>query len=381
MIPAPAKHTLLRAAVAALLLAQALPGRAQDSNGERCAASGDCEEERLEVEVVEPGAGLDWVPIEDVPPALRDRSCQLCRGRYIDPKADLAGGKNPEQADIEATAARSELRGNQLRLEGGVEVTQGYRDLASDRADYDRISETGNVEGNIVLREPGLLLRGSRGEFYSRTGEAQLEDGVFVLHEKHMRGEARLLSRDAEALIRVEDGALTYCAPGDRDWYLRSRQMTLDLDKGVGVARGARLASELLKLLRALVGLLLFVDIGAIQHLQTSRAARLRPREALVVEEELRARGDARRVLRELAHDPRASRALRRQQNEVGRRLRALGDDRRRRGEEQNLGKCHYLIFCTINPDRGQLCFSISIKSDTNITTLARRAFWSLATP
>ena len=49
------------------------------------------------------------------------------------------------------------------------------------------------------------------------------------------------------------------------------------------------------------------------QHLQTSRAARLRPREALVVEEELRARGDARRVLRELAHDPRATGPLRRQ--------------------------------------------------------------------
>jgi len=59
MIPAPAKHTLLRAAVAALLLAQALPGRAQDSNAERCAASGDCTEERLEGEVVEPGDGLD----------------------------------------------------------------------------------------------------------------------------------------------------------------------------------------------------------------------------------------------------------------------------------------------------------------------------------
>ena len=46
-----------------------------------------------------------------------------------------------------------------------------------------------------------------------------------------------------------------------------------------------------------------------------------------------------------------------------------------------SMGKCHYLIFCTITPDRVRLCFSISIKSDTNITTLARRAFWSLATP
>ncbi|KGE02860.1 LPS-assembly protein LptD [Pseudohaliea rubra] len=243
MIPAPAKHTLLRAAATALLLAAAAPGRAQDSNGAGCAASEDCARERLEVEVVEAGAGLDWVPIEDVPPALRDRSCKLCGGRYIDPKAGLTGAGDPEESDIEATATRTELRGDQLRLEGGVEVTQGYRDLAGDRADYDRVSETGKVEGNIVLREPGLLLRGSRGAFYSRTGEAQLEDGVFVLHEKHLRGEAVLLSRDAASLIRIEDGALTYCAPGERDWYLRTRHMTLDLEEGVGVARGATLSA------------------------------------------------------------------------------------------------------------------------------------------
>ena len=48
----------------------------------------------------------------------------------------------------------------------------------------------------------------------------------------------------------------------------------------------------------------------------------------------------------------------------MARRLRALGDDRRRRGEEQNLGKCHYLIFCTITPDRVQLCSAVSIVSE-----------------
>ena len=243
MIPAPAIHTLLRATAATLLLATAVPGRAQDSNGASCGASDDCADDRLAVEVVEAGARLDWVPLEQVPPPLRDLSCRLCGGRYLDPKAGLAGGEDPQRADIEATAARTELRGSQVRLEGGVEVTQGYRDLASDRADYDRVNETGEVEGNIVLREPGLLLRGSRGAFYSRTGEAQLDDGIFVLHEKHLRGEAKLLSRDAESLIRVEDGALTYCAPGERDWYLRTRHMTLDLDEGVGVARNATLSA------------------------------------------------------------------------------------------------------------------------------------------
>ena len=164
-------------------------------------------------------------------------------GRYRDPKAGGGAGGDPESSAIEATAARSEMRGDALRLEGGVEVTQGYRDLRGDRADYDRASESGTVEGNIVLREPGLMLRGRRGEFYSRTGEAQLEDGRFVLHDQHLRGEASLISRDTAAQIRVVDGALTYCAPGNDDWYLRTRQMHLNLDTGRGVARGATLSA------------------------------------------------------------------------------------------------------------------------------------------
>ena len=105
--------------------------------------------------------------------------------------------------------------GDTVRMQGGVEVTQGYRDLRGDSANYDRESAKGELEGDITLREPGILLRGSRGEFFSRTGEVRLENSQFVLHEQHMRGSAALLSRDADNLIQVEDGSLTYCAPGN----------------------------------------------------------------------------------------------------------------------------------------------------------------------
>lgn len=58
-----------------------------------------------------------------------------------------------------------------------------------------------------------------------------------------MRGRAALLSRDADNLIQIEDGSLTYCAPGSADWLLETRQMTLDTDRGRGVARGAVLSA------------------------------------------------------------------------------------------------------------------------------------------
>ncbi|MFT7286450.1 MAG: LPS-assembly protein, partial [Halieaceae bacterium] len=201
--------------------------------------------EQLTEEPVPPGAVLDWQPLKSVPTDQQNLRCQLCGGRYLDPQADASSptgpGSDPNMAPIEARAGRAELEGNTVRLSGGVEVTQGYREFSSDEASIDRLSRTGTLEGNIELREPGVLLRGERGQFYSRTGEAQMENGVFLLHEQHLRGSATLLSRDAEEMIRIEEGAMTFCAPDNDDWLLVTGQLELNLKEGVGVARDATL--------------------------------------------------------------------------------------------------------------------------------------------
>ena len=265
ILPTAFRQALRRLALGALVIVPVMApvtGWTQADTAPPCTAGGDdgncaiaqpsqepsqepsrADAETLREKIVEAGYPLDWVPYSELPDALRDRQCRLCGGRYVDPKAGRKAGRDPERSDIEATANRSEMQGDSVRLEGGVEVTQGYRDLRGDSASYDRESATGSLEGNITLREPGILLQGSRGEFFSRTGEAQLEDSRFVLHEQHMRGSAALLSRDADNLIRVEDGSLTYCAPGNADWLLETRQMTLDPDSGRGVARGAVLSA------------------------------------------------------------------------------------------------------------------------------------------
>ena len=188
-----------------------------------------------------PGAELDWVPIDQLPEDQRNLRCQLCGGRYVDPQNGSDPALNPDTAPIEATARSSELEGDTVILSGGVEVTQGYREFSSDEASINRESRAGTLSGNIELREPGVLLRGERGEFYSRSGEAQMENSRFVLHEQHLRGSAALLSRDEDELIRIEDGEITFCAPGQDTWLLQTGQLELDLDRGVGTARDAAL--------------------------------------------------------------------------------------------------------------------------------------------
>jgi LPS-assembly protein len=184
---------------------------------------------------------LDWSPIKSVPEKLQDKQCQVCEGRYKDPLADADLTIPLEQQNIEASATSTELRDGEVTLTGGVILKQGYRTLTGNEATVNRLTESGTLEGDITLREPGVLLRGGSAVFSADSGEATVTDSQFVLHKQHIRGEATKLYRDPQGVIAVEDGSLSYCAPDNDDWILRADSIELNLDEGVGTARGARI--------------------------------------------------------------------------------------------------------------------------------------------
>ena len=187
------------------------------------------------------GAGfpLDWVPLEDVPPALRDSDCQLCDGRYIDPLADEDTSQDPEEVDIEAWANSSEIQGDMVRFTGGVEVSQGYRRFQGNEAVINRDTGEAVLTGDVTLREPGVLLQGQSAQIFYETGEATMEDSDFVIHPDHLQGSADLLERDADGLIHIHNGTFSYCPPGENDWAIHADNMKLDIEDGLGTAYDA----------------------------------------------------------------------------------------------------------------------------------------------
>jgi LPS-assembly protein len=184
---------------------------------------------------------LDWVPADSVPRKLRDAKCLECEGRYIDPLANADKNTPPELADIEANAKTTEIQAETVTLSGGVVVNQGYRELRSDNASFNRETQSGTLTGNISVREPGVFFTGERAEFNSNSGEAAIDDSEFVLHDVHLRGSAIKLRRDEAGLLHIEDGSLSYCAPDSNDWLMSANSMELDTENGVGTARGAKI--------------------------------------------------------------------------------------------------------------------------------------------
>ncbi|MEZ5574019.1 MAG: LPS-assembly protein LptD [Halioglobus sp.] len=238
----------MKLAVIAMALALSLTASAQDNNQEDCAAnkknvSGECSIEPKIIDIV-PTFTLDWVPLEAVPESLRDRQCVICGGRYIDPLAGESKDTPPENSDIHARALSTELHDNDVILIGEANAVQGYRHMRSDKVKVDRKKESATLIGNVTLREPGVLMQGNRAQIYSNSGEAVIFDTQFVLHEKHMRGTADFLERDPEGLIHVHNGYITYCAPGEHDWAVLSKDMEVDLEEGLATAHHATIEVE-----------------------------------------------------------------------------------------------------------------------------------------
>ncbi|MAT93519.1 MAG: organic solvent tolerance protein [Halioglobus sp.] len=222
-----------------MVLGLAPTSGAQDSNPQHDGESGSAQADTPAVQ-----RQLDWVELENVPEALRDRQCIHCQGRYIDPLAGEDTGQSPAQAKISARADSSQIIGDEAVLTGNVTAQQGYRRISGDRAVVDREQESALISGNVTLREPGVLLVGEQAEGFSRTGEATLESGRYLFHERHMRGAADLLERDEEGLIHIHDGNFSYCAPGENDWAIRADLLELDFEEGLGTAHDAKIDVE-----------------------------------------------------------------------------------------------------------------------------------------
>ena len=189
---------------------------------------------------------LDWVSHETGTAALmaedqRALLSERCGGGYIDPLADSDQSRDLDEFAIEASAARSEIEGGVATFEGGVIISQGYRRLSSDRAIVDRNEQWAELQENVVLREPGVLLVSDKARVDTESGQSSMDNARFVFHESHMRGGAESVIREDNGDMALAEASLTYCPPDNNNWELSADSIELDAGTGLGTARKATL--------------------------------------------------------------------------------------------------------------------------------------------
>ncbi|MTI15469.1 LPS-assembly protein LptD [Sansalvadorimonas verongulae] len=189
-------------------------------------------------------ATLDWRPLNQLPAARQTtRSALMCEGGYVEPYRpgiDFKG--DPSDAPIFAEADESTyLETGQGTLTGNVVVRQGYRQIESDVANMDRNTSESNFIGNVVIREPNILMVGDRADVNMDSGRAEVTNAKYVFHDAGSRGKAQSITRRESGIIDLDKATYTTCKPGSCVWKLDAGKVELNPTSGFGTATNATL--------------------------------------------------------------------------------------------------------------------------------------------
>ncbi len=153
----------------------------------------------------------------------------------------------PEPEYPHGTAGRIEIRSHLARylegrslFSGQAEAIDGERYLRADELEYDTVDRTLEARGNVLFREPRLVVEAARGTLNLGSGALWVENPRYRIPARHARGEAAEARRREPGVLELERASFTTCPLGGEDWRLVAAKVRLDRDEGVGTARHAR---------------------------------------------------------------------------------------------------------------------------------------------
>ncbi|RRJ83372.1 LPS-assembly protein LptD [Aestuariirhabdus litorea] len=179
---------------------------------------------------------LDWIPVQQMSAEQRAAIAPHCSGAYLEPEREgLASRGKPIDAPIRAESDHSSyLAGEQATFSGHVRVNQGYRQVESDEARLFEQTEIAEFEGNVVLREPDLLLISDSTRIQMQNGRVEAQAVDFAMHSSRSRGGAQQLVRREDGVIELTDARYTTCPPADNSWAITGSELSINPDSGFG---------------------------------------------------------------------------------------------------------------------------------------------------
>lgn len=186
-------------------------------------------------------AKLDWVSKEQLSDEQLALCPENCSGAYITPeRTDPDANATPESSEIrgEADSTLINMDTEEITLEGNVIFTQGWREVRGEKVEIDRIKGRVALEGDVSIREPGILLIGDHANMEAETGMLTVENAQYVFAEQHIRGSAASISRTPLDGISIDEASYTSCEPGDDAWVLYAKEIDINENTGRAVAKG-----------------------------------------------------------------------------------------------------------------------------------------------
>lgn len=168
----------------------------------------------------------------------------FCRGAYVQVTPSLS--ELGVQADVpgmmRGLADRIDHQeGGRTDLSGHVLLMQDRQLVQADAIRLDQQTRYAELDGHIVMADPGFVMQGEQARMQLDTQEMQLQNSRYAAFAAHANGRAAQISRRPDGGTEIIDGRYSTCEPGDQDWFIDSRRIRLDPVSGRGQAWGATL--------------------------------------------------------------------------------------------------------------------------------------------
>ncbi len=146
--------------------------------------------------------------------------------------------RNSEPMDV--TADYSEIFDKEVTsFFGNVKMSRADQSITSDKASYDLVSETMDVQGHVIYTENELSLHSDTALLNLASDEARLRNALFISPSGPLRGKADVVYRDSKVLSRYKNAAFTSCPPGNQDWVVHASRFKMNKQTGMGSAKHA----------------------------------------------------------------------------------------------------------------------------------------------
>lgn len=187
-------------------------------------------------------ANLDWTRINNLPASFpKDQQTLLCQGNYLEP--DWPGRYfkgDTDKAPITANADKYNYKTQGVGiLKGHVQIEQGNRLITSNVAHFNQDKNKATFKGDVIIRQPGMLIVGTNGEVNTKTNDTRIDHAQYVMQKQHVRGSASHAEHMSDGKIKMHDATYTSTPPGDNSWLFSAEKLTLDPSTGWGIARNA----------------------------------------------------------------------------------------------------------------------------------------------
>jgi len=189
---------------------------------------------------------LDWVPREEMTEKQIEALPLNCCGAYVDPLTgivDLSAAPAQAETLFNATEGLEQINQSLISIDGDVLVQQGYRSIQNNTStSIDRDSNTVLMDGDVIFREPGILLRGSSAFIDNSQSLNRVESAQYVLHDYGAHGIAESITYNGvSGLVSIENGEFSRCEPESNFWHFRADSIVLDQEQGRGYAKAVSL--------------------------------------------------------------------------------------------------------------------------------------------